>query len=258
MQQSIFEKIAKLLCCATNLPERQENTIEDKREIRYDYDPKPEPQIPWNQIPSVEGSYTSLHTKHNDNGNQYVCISNSRETLESSTDGVFDIYQNPPMTVISEEQRARLREEYRFQNHKNKLTREKSISMTNLSAPKANKFPPTSNLMLIKSKSQFDILTRDETVPYDEIQAFCNSRGSQQTTGRSVDSENAHMPVSPIRPRYSAENQPNIGMYMQPKRTAPSPKIEPVVNYVAVNWEKTDQLRTESWLKKPHVIEKIF
>ena len=32
MQQSILEKIAKLLCCATNLPERQENTIEDKRE----------------------------------------------------------------------------------------------------------------------------------------------------------------------------------------------------------------------------------
>jgi hypothetical protein len=131
--------------------------------------------------------------------------------------------------------------------------------MTNLSAPKANKFPPTSNLMLIKSKSQFDILTRDETVLYDEIQAFCNSRGSQQTAGRSVDSENAYMvsnatffncslfqPVTPIRPRYSAENQPNTGMYMQPKRTAPSPKIEPVVNYVAVNWEKTDQLRAES------------
>jgi len=65
--------------------------------------------------------------------------------------------------------------------------------MTNLSAPKANKFPPTSNLMLIKSKSQFDILTRDETVPYDEIKAFCNSRGSQRTTERSVDSEHGNM-----------------------------------------------------------------
>jgi len=248
MQQSILEKIAKLLCCATNLPERQENTIEDKREIRYDYDPKPEPEIPWNQIPSVDdGSCTSLHTKLNDNGNQYVCVSNSRETLESSTDGVFDIYQNPPSTVISEEQRARLREEHLFKNQsKIKLHREKSISMTNLSAPKANKFSPTSNLMLIKSKSQFDILTRDETVPYDEIKAFCNSRGSQRTTERSVDSEYGHMPISPLRPRYSAENQPNIGMYKQPMRAPPSPKIEQVVNYVAVNWEKTDQLRTDS------------
>jgi len=242
MQQSILEKIAKLLCCATNLPERQENTIEDRREIRYDYDPKPEPQIPWNQIPSVvldDGSCTSLHTKHNDNGNQYVRVSNSNETLESSTDGVFDIYQNPPST---EEQRARLREEHRFKNQaKIKLHREKSISMTNLSAPKANKFPPTSNLMLIKSKSQFDILTRDETVPYDEIKAFCNSRGSQRTTERSVDSEYGNMLISPIRPRYSAENQPNIGMYKQPMRTPPSPKVEPqttAVNYVAVNWEK--------------------
>jgi len=191
-----------------------------------------------------------------------VCVSNSRETLESSTDGVFDIYQNPPSTVISEEQRARLREEHLFKNQsKIKLHREKSISMTNLSAPKANKFSPTSNLMLIKSKSQFDILTRDETVPYDEIKAFCNSRGSQRTTERSVDSEYGHMPISPLRPRYSAENQPNIGMYKQPMRAPPSPKIEQVVNYVAVNWEKTDQLRTDSWFRKSllsHVIKKIF
>ncbi|CAG5098710.1 Oidioi.mRNA.OKI2018_I69.XSR.g15906.t1.cds [Oikopleura dioica] len=250
MKQSIVEKLTRLLCCATNLPESKERTIEDQPTDRqYDYNPQPEPEIEWNQIRPFTNHSCPSPTTDIDNANIYGRISNSNETLES--DGVFspvdDLYQNDPM---SEELRERSRQEYLLKNRsKKKLTREKSSSMTNLSAPskKTNKYPPTSNLLLIKSKSEFDILEREEQIEIDDIKAWCNSRSSQRTTERSVNSEH-NMPQTPNRPRYSAEHhQQHISLYKQPMRTVPSPRIESNTNnvdYVAVNWEKTDQLRT--------------
>ena len=67
MKQSIVEKLTRLLCCATNLPESKERTIEDQPTDsmigsiyiaikmylgQYDYNPQPEPEIEWNQVSS--------------------------------------------------------------------------------------------------------------------------------------------------------------------------------------------------------------